>query len=148
MCGGGVWEVVFRKCDCEISIDFTIETFLPRRCGALAVLGLVRVVRILGFWGTETGSESIALSLGDACWREAVLCGLIAAMLEFMDFVQQSFYNASRWSYENNYTNLTATSRGELHELCAQRTMLTPSSSPRLRYPSWLPRRHFLSLIT
>ena len=37
-----------------------------------------------------------------------------------MDFVQQSFYNASRWSYENNYTNLTATSRGELYDdLCA-----------------------------
>ncbi|OBT76927.1 hypothetical protein VF21_04136 [Pseudogymnoascus sp. 05NY08] len=35
-------------------------------------------------------------------------------MLEFMDFVQQSFYNASRWSYENNYTNLTATSRALL----------------------------------
>ncbi|KFY14863.1 hypothetical protein V492_02361, partial [Pseudogymnoascus sp. VKM F-4246] len=35
-------------------------------------------------------------------------------MLEFMDFVQQSFYNASRWSHENNYTNLTATSRALL----------------------------------
>ncbi|ELR05683.1 protein of unknown function DUF3722 [Pseudogymnoascus destructans] len=35
-------------------------------------------------------------------------------MLEFMDFVQQSFYNSSRWSYENNYTNLTATSRALL----------------------------------
>ena len=46
VCGGGVWEVVFRKYDCEISIDFTIETFLPRRCGALAALGLVRVVRV------------------------------------------------------------------------------------------------------
>lgn len=26
--------------------------------------------------------------------------------------------------------------------------MLTPSSSPRLRYPSWLPRRHLLPLLT
>lgn len=34
-------------------------------------------------------------------------------MLEFMDFVQQSFYTASRWNSENSYSTLTATSRGE-----------------------------------
>ena len=33
-------------------------------------------------------------------------------MLEFMDYVQHAFYNASRWNYENSYSNLTATARG------------------------------------
>jgi hypothetical protein len=35
-----------------------------------------------------------------------------AKMLEFMDFVQYTFYDASRWNYENSYSDLTATARG------------------------------------
>ncbi|KAG9239084.1 hypothetical protein BJ875DRAFT_366600 [Amylocarpus encephaloides] len=35
-------------------------------------------------------------------------------MLEFMDYVQQAFYNASRWNSENSYSQLTATARALL----------------------------------
>lgn len=71
------------------------------------------------FLGDRDGNQSQLSCLLATCAGEklSVLRGLIAAMLEFMDFVQQAFYNASRWSYENNYTNLTATSRGELHDM-------------------------------
>lgn len=34
-------------------------------------------------------------------------------MLEFMDYVQHAFYNASYWNFENSYSQLTATARGE-----------------------------------
>jgi Mitochondrial distribution and morphology protein 10 len=34
-------------------------------------------------------------------------------MLEFMDYVQYAFYNVSHWNYENSYSHLTATARGE-----------------------------------
>lgn len=34
-------------------------------------------------------------------------------MLEFMDYVQQAFYNASHWNLENSYSQLTATARGK-----------------------------------
>lgn len=55
-----------RKYDCEISIDFTIETFLPWRCGALAVLGLVRVVPRFRFLGhRDEGYSRVNCSLGD-----------------------------------------------------------------------------------
>jgi len=30
-----------------------------------------------------------------------------------MDYVQHAFYNASHWNYENSYSQLTATARGE-----------------------------------
>jgi hypothetical protein len=33
-------------------------------------------------------------------------------MLEFMDYVQHAFYNATRWNYENSYSQLTATAKG------------------------------------
>ena len=33
-------------------------------------------------------------------------------MLEFMDYVQHAFYNASNWNVENSYSHLTATARG------------------------------------
>jgi len=36
-------------------------------------------------------------------------------MLEFMDYVQQSFYKASHWNEENSYSNLTATARALLN---------------------------------
>ncbi|KAF4612851.1 hypothetical protein G7Y89_g15521 [Cudoniella acicularis] len=35
-------------------------------------------------------------------------------MLEFMDYVQHAFYNASHWNSENSYSQLTATARGLL----------------------------------
>ncbi|PQE05547.1 mitochondrial inheritance component MDM10 protein [Rutstroemia sp. NJR-2017a BBW] len=35
-------------------------------------------------------------------------------MLEFMDYVQHAFYNATRWNYENSYSQLTATAKGLL----------------------------------
>ncbi|KAH8600359.1 hypothetical protein B0O99DRAFT_649184 [Bisporella sp. PMI_857] len=35
-------------------------------------------------------------------------------MLEFMDYVQHAFYNASNWNYENSYSQLTATARALL----------------------------------
>lgn len=38
---------------------------------------------------------------------------LLLDMLEFMDYVQLAFYNASRWNYENSYSQLTATARGK-----------------------------------
>jgi mitochondrial distribution and morphology protein 10 len=34
-------------------------------------------------------------------------------MLEFMDYVQHAFYNASHWNFENSYSQLTATARGK-----------------------------------
>ena len=34
-------------------------------------------------------------------------------MLEFMDYIQYAFYNASHWTYENSYSHLTATARGK-----------------------------------
>lgn len=33
-------------------------------------------------------------------------------MLEFMDYVQFAFYNATKWNYENSYSQLTATAKG------------------------------------
>src|SRR6266536_3070518 len=36
-------------------------------------------------------------------------------MLEFMDYVQRAFYNASHWNIENSYALLTATARGKHH---------------------------------
>ncbi|TVY86132.1 Mitochondrial distribution and morphology protein, partial [Lachnellula willkommii] len=38
-------------------------------------------------------------------------------MLEFMDYVQHSFYKASNWNTENSYSQLTATARGSPLEL-------------------------------
>ncbi|PBP18540.1 mdm10-like protein [Diplocarpon rosae] len=35
-------------------------------------------------------------------------------MLEFMDYVQHAFYNASHWNHENSYSHLTATARALL----------------------------------
>ncbi|RDW94845.1 mitochondrial distribution and morphology protein 10 [Coleophoma crateriformis] len=35
-------------------------------------------------------------------------------MLEFMDYVQHAFYNASGWNHENSYSHLTATARALL----------------------------------
>ncbi|RAL68647.1 hypothetical protein DID88_007357 [Monilinia fructigena] len=35
-------------------------------------------------------------------------------MLEFMDYVQFAFYNATKWNYENSYSQLTATAKGLL----------------------------------
>ncbi|KUJ21887.1 uncharacterized protein LY89DRAFT_387139 [Mollisia scopiformis] len=35
-------------------------------------------------------------------------------MLEFMDYVQHAFYNASHWNFENSYSQLTATARALL----------------------------------
>ncbi|KAH6680565.1 mitochondrial distribution and morphology protein 10 [Halenospora varia] len=35
-------------------------------------------------------------------------------MLEFMDYIQNAFYNASHWNVENSYSQLTATARGLL----------------------------------
>lgn len=34
-------------------------------------------------------------------------------MLEFMDYIQHAFYNATSWNYENAYSQLTATARGK-----------------------------------
>lgn len=34
-------------------------------------------------------------------------------MLEFMDFVQHAFYNASQWNIGNSYSQLTATAKGK-----------------------------------
>jgi len=39
-------------------------------------------------------------------------------MLEFMDYVQHAFYNASKWNIENSYSHLTATARG--NQACSQ----------------------------
>ncbi|RDL39639.1 Mitochondrial distribution and morphology protein 10 [Venustampulla echinocandica] len=35
-------------------------------------------------------------------------------MLEFMDYIQQAFYEGSHWNYENSYSQLTATARALL----------------------------------
>lgn len=34
-------------------------------------------------------------------------------MLDFMDYVQNAFYEASHWNRNNSYGTLTATSQGE-----------------------------------
>jgi len=39
--------------------------------------------------------------------------GFLLNMLEFMDYVQHAFYNASNWNVENSYSHLTATARGQ-----------------------------------
>jgi distribution and morphology protein 10 len=39
--------------------------------------------------------------------------GILLDMLEFMDYIQHAFYNATRWNYENSYSQLTATARGK-----------------------------------
>lgn len=33
-------------------------------------------------------------------------------MLDFMDYVQNAFYEASRWNRDNSYGTLTATAKG------------------------------------
>lgn len=40
-------------------------------------------------------------------------------MLEFMDYVQQAFYNTTHWDRENSYSQLTATARGKSQQLRA-----------------------------
>ncbi|TVY75720.1 Mitochondrial distribution and morphology protein [Lachnellula suecica] len=53
-------------------------------------------------------------------------------MLEFMDYVQHAFYNASHWNIENSYSQLTATAR-ELLEFETPRGLrlnLSSLSSP------------------
>ena len=35
-------------------------------------------------------------------------------MLEFMDYIQHAFYNVSGWNFENSYSQLTATARGNM----------------------------------
>jgi hypothetical protein len=33
-------------------------------------------------------------------------------MIEFMEYVQNAFYNASNWNLDNSYSKLTATAQG------------------------------------
>ena len=46
-------------------------------------------------------------------------------MLEFMDYIQHAFYNATRWNYENSYSHLTTTARGKQSPQCSWFAPLT-----------------------
>jgi hypothetical protein len=52
-----------------------------------------------------------------------------ADMLEFMDYVQHAFYNASHWSFENSYSQLTATARGKQVGVPSSDSLLTLQGS-------------------
>jgi len=53
-------------------------------------------------------------------------------MLEFMDYVQHSFYKVSHWNTENSYSQLTATARGKQ----------TANPKPAYYYPSVISNIH------
>ena len=71
-------------------------------------------------------------------------------MLDFMDYVQNAFYEASHWNRNNSYGTLTATSQGKLtqsllHHPSSILTNIYPSP-PRLPHPSRHPPPHLFPL--
>jgi hypothetical protein len=64
------------------------------------------------FWKLDGGVFGQSVEVYEHCFfgeRRFV----IEEMLEFMDYVQNAFYEASNWNLENSYSQLTATARGD-----------------------------------
>ena len=59
-----------------------------------------------------------------------------AAMLSYMDYIQQAFYASTNWNEDNSYANLNATARGNPPPSTSPvNLILTPSpSAPRLSH--------------
>ncbi len=69
-------------------------------------------------------------------------------MLDFMEYVQNAFYEASHWNRNNSYGTLTATSQGLLAQalhasFSSSLTLLC--SSPGLPYPARPPLAHIFT---
>lgn len=68
-------------------------------------------------------------------------------MLDFMDYVQNAFYDASHWNRNNSYGALTATSQGKQLILASNwhsQILMLCSSSSRLPHTSWSLPPHLL----